>query len=264
MTPESDPRLVFERMFGSKDSTSSREGRERRAAQKKSILDFVLDDAKRLQGKLGVNDRRKLDEYLTGVREMETKIERAEAHSKKVPEMSAPGGVPGDYKEHIRLLYDLMAVAFETDTTRISTYMMAHDGSNRNFNEIGVREGHHELSHHRRDPDKMEKIARIDKFYMEQFAYFLDKLKNTKDVDGGSVLSNSMIVYGAGIADGDRHNHDDLPIILAGGGGGSLRPGRHVDFAGDVPLTNLYLSMLDRLGVKAERLGDSTGRVAEI
>lgn len=264
MTPESDPRQVFERMFGAKDTKISKEARERRAAQKKSILDFVLDDAKSLQGKLGVNDRRKLDEYMSAVREMEVRIEHAEAHAKKLPDMEAPSGVPGSYKEHIRLLYDLMAVAFETDTTRISTFMMAHDGSNRNFDEVGVREGHHELSHHQRNADKMEKIAKIDKFYVEQFAYFLEKMKNAKDASGASLLDSSMIVYGCGLSDGDRHNHDDLPIILAGGGNGQLRRGRHVNFSGDVPLTNLYLSLLDRMNVKAERIGDSNGRVAEI
>lgn len=176
----------------------------------------------------------------------------------------APTGIPSDYKSHIRVLYDLMALAFETDSTRISTFMMAHDGSNRSFSDIGVPNGHHELSHHQGKTEVLDKIGRIDQFYIEQFAYFIDKLRNTKDVDGQSVLDNSMIIYGCGIGDGNRHNHTDLPLLLAGHGGGTLQAGRHVRYDGDIPLTNLYLSMLDRMGVKAERLGDSDGRVADI
>ncbi len=264
MAPEANPRLVFERLFGSKDTSGTKEERKKRAAQKKSILDFVLDDAKRLQRQVGASDRRKLDEYFTAVREMEVRIEKAEEHSRKMPDAEAPTGIPSSYRDHIRMLYDLMAIAFETDTTRISTFMMAHDGSNRSFPDIGVPDGHHHISHHRRDAEKLEKIARIDRFYVEQYAYFIDKLRKTKDVDGKSILENSMILYGCGISDGDRHNHNDLPVLLAGHGTGKLKPGRHVEYRGDIPMTNLYLSMLDRMGVKAERLGDSDGRVADI
>ena len=161
-------------------------------------------------------------------------------------------------------MYDLMVLAFQTDSTRVASFMMAHDGSNRSFAEIGVPEGHHHISHHSRDPKKIEQLAKIDKFYVEQFAYFLDKLKGAKDIDGKSVLDNSMIVFGSGIADPDSHAHDDLPVLLAGGGGGTLNPGRHVRFDGAVPLTNLYLSMLDRVGVRADRVGDSDGRLPNI
>ena len=157
-----------------------------------------------------------------------------------------------------------MVLAFQTDSTRISSFMMAHDGSNRSFASIGVPQGHHHLSHHGRDKEKLEQIAKIDRFYVEQFAYFLDKMQAAKDIDGNSLLDNSMIVFGSGISDPDRHDHDDLPIVLAGGGAGTLQPGRHVRFKGDIPLTNLYLSMLDRVNVKAERIGDSDGRLPNI
>ncbi len=261
MSPEANPRQVFERLFGGDQSGISKEERERRTAQQKSILDFVLEDARRLHRQVGRNDQQKLDEFLTAVRDTERRIENAEKFAAKLPDMKKPEGIPDSYRDHIRLLYDLTALAFQTDTTRISTFMMAHDGSNRSFPEIGVREGHHSLSHHGNNEDKLEKIAKIDRFYIEQYAYFLDKLKAMKDVDGRSVLDNSMVLYGCGIADGNRHAHHDLPIVLAGRGGGTLKPGRHLDFDGEVPLSNLYLTLLDKVGVKAERHGDSTGKL---
>lgn len=265
MPPEANPRLVFERMFG-KDTSGGGSKSERliQARKNKSILDFVMEDAKRLQTRLGGNDRQKLEEYFTAVRETERRVENAEKFAAAAPDMEKPAGIPGSYKEHIRLLYDLSALAFQSDTTRISTFMMAHDGSNRNFREIGVPDGHHSISHHGRNKDKLEKIAKIDRFYIEQFAYFLNKLKGMKDVDGSSVLDNSMIVYGCGIADGDRHDHHDLPVLLAGGGGGSLEPGRHLDFRGEVPLSNLYVTMLDKLGLEVSKLGDSTGALPRV
>jgi hypothetical protein len=158
----------------------------------------------------------------------------------------------------------MMVLAFKTDTTRISTFLMAHDGSNRSFAEIGVNDGHHNISHHKGNPDNLAKIARIDTFYLQQLSYFLDKLKSTEDVDGKSLLHNSMIVYGGCISDGDRHNHDDLPILLAGHGGGALKPGRHVDLGENVPLSNLYLRMLEEFGVKEPRFGDSTGSLRKV
>jgi len=264
MAPEHDPRAVFERLFGDALGKGSAEQRARRTAERKSVLDYALDDAKQLNKYLGANDRQKIDEYLTAVREMEQRIEKAEKMTKAMPKGQAPAGVPSNYRDHIRAMYDLMVLAFQTDSTRISSYMMAHDGSNRSFADIGVPQGHHHISHHGRDPKKMEQIAKIDRFYVEQFAYFLDKMKAAKDIDGKSLLDNSMIVFGSGISDPDRHDHIDLPIVLAGGGGGTLQPGRHVRFKGDIPLTNLYLSMLDRVGVKAERIGDSDGRLPNI
>ena len=264
MAPEHDPRAVFERLFGNSFGKGSAKDRARRAAERKSVLDYVMDDAKRLNKHLGHNDRYKVDEYLTAVREMEQRIEKAEHMSQTMPDSKRPSGVPENYREHIRSMYDLMVLAFQTDSTRIASFMMAHDGSNRSFSEIGVSEGHHHISHHGGDERKREQVAKIDKFYVEQFAYFMDRLKSTKDSDGKSVLDNSMIVFGSGMADPNRHSHADLPILLAGGGGGTLQPGRHVKFDGDVPLTNLYLSMLDRVGVKADRVGDSDGRLPNI
>lgn len=251
---ERDPRLVFEKLFGSGNAKADAE----RRAYRKSILDFVHDDARRMQRRLGSTDRGKMDEYLTAVRDIESRIERAEKFRFEVPEDQRPTGVPESYREHIRIQFELMALAFETDSTRIATFMLAHDGSNRPFPEIGVHSGHHELSHHRNDPAHLAQIARIDAFYVEQFAAFLLRLKNTPEGDG-NLLDRSMIVYGGGIADGNRHNHNDLPVILAGGGNGQLRPGRLVEAAEGTPMTNLHLSLLDKMGVQAERIGDSTG-----
>lgn len=265
MTPESNARAVFERLFGAGDSKERAASLGQRYASKKSVLDFVQQDAKALQKYLGRSDRHKLDEYLTGVREIERQIEKAEAMGiPKDPGVPAPDAKPGSYGEQLRLMMDMMVLAFKTDSTRISTFLMAHDGSNRSFQDIGVSDGHHNISHHQRNPKNLEKIAKIDYFYMEQLAYFLDKLKNTPDVDGKSLLHNSMIVYGGCISDGDRHNHNDLPIVVAGNAGGAFTPGRHVDLGEDVPMSNLYLRMLEEFGVKEKRFGDSTGSLRKI
>ena len=265
MSPESNPRAVFERLFGAGDIKERATSLGQRYASKKSVLDFVETDAKAMQKYLGRSDRAKLDEYLTGVREIERQIEKAESMGlPKDPGVPAPDGSPDSYKEHLRLMMDMMVLAFKTDSTRISTFLMAHDGSTRSFQEIGVSDGHHNISHHQGKSDNLEKIAKIDAFYMEQLAYFLDRLKTTPDVDGNSLLHNSMIVYGSCIADGDRHNHDDLPIVVAGNAGGAFSPGRHVDLGEDVPMANLYLRMLEEFGVKEKRFGDSTGVLRKI
>lgn len=260
MAPEMDPRLVFERLFGYGASGGKGPESARRARLQKSVLDVVLEEAKSLQGKTNAADRRKLDEYFTSVRDIEQRIERAEKLSAQMPDVPVPDGVPDTYEAHMRVMFDLLALAFQTDSTRIATFMLAHDGSNRSFSEIGVPEGHHSISHHQRNPDKLTKIAAIDRFYLKQFGYFLGKLKSIKDGDG-TLLDNSMIVYGGGISDGDRHDHSRLPVILAGKGGGTLTPGRRLVLEGEVPMTNLYMSMLDRMGVKAGHVGDSTGRL---
>ena len=256
---ERDPRLVFEKLFGS----GNHEQDAKRRHYQQSILDFVNEDAKRLQKRLGATDRGKMDEYMTAVRDIETRIERAEEFRVEVPESQRPNGVPESYKEHIRIQFELMALAFETDSTRISTFMLAHDGSNRPFPELEIHSGHHELSHHRGNREHLEQIARIDRFYMEQFAAFLERLKNTPEGEG-NLLDHSMIVYGSGIGDGNRHNHNDLPVLLAGGGNGSLNPGRVVDAREGTPMTNLYISLLERMGVNAERIGDSNGKFESI
>lgn len=265
MTPEANPRAVFERLFGAGSSGEREKSLGSRLASKKSVLDFIANDAKALHRHLGRTDRQKMDEYLTGVREIEKQIEKAEALGIPVdPGVPAPQGKPDSYKDHLRMVFDMMVLAFKTDSTRVSSFLMAHDGSNRSFGDIGVNDGHHNISHHKGNEDNLKKIAKIDEFYLEQLSYFLEKMKTTEDVDGKSLLHNSMIVYGGCISDGNRHNHNDLPIILAGHGGGALKPGRHVDLGEDVPLANLYLRMLDEFGAKQKRFGDSTGSLRKV
>lgn len=260
--PESNPRLVFERLFGAGAAGERRKNLAMRREQQKSILDFVMEDARRLEGGLAGRDRQKLDEYLTGVREIERRIQQAETIGDGPdPDVPTPSGIPNSHRDHIDLMSDMLLLAFQTDSTRVATMILAHDGSNRAFPEIGIPEGHHSLSHHQGRKENLEKYAKIDLFYMEAFARFLEKLDKAVDVDGKSILHNSMIVYGCGNGDGNRHNHDNLPVILAGGGGGTLNPGRFVK-AGSKPMSNLFLGMLDRLGVADEpRFGDSTGRL---
>jgi hypothetical protein len=260
LPPEADPRRVFDRLFSNGIPGETAEARARRQATQQSILDFVLEDARDLQRQLGTTDRRKLEEYMTSVREIEQRIQQAEKFADIETTYARPTGIPKDYTQHLRLLYDLLALAFQTDTTRVSTFLVAHDGSNRAYPSIGVSDGHHDLSHHGGNEEKKKKIARINRFHIEQLAYFLDKLKAIKEGDG-TLLDNCMIVYGCGIADGNAHAHHNLPVLLAGRGGGTLGGGRHVRFAKDTPVTNLYLSMLDRMGAPTERLGDSTGKL---
>lgn len=264
MMPEANPRLVFERLFGSGTPQQRRKNFSQRLTQQKSVLDFVIQDARKMQSRLQRSDRQKLDEYLTSVRSIERRIQLAEKFD--VPNIPAatPGGIPDSYREHIALMFDLMRLAFETDSTRVATFSLAHDGSNRSFQEIDIVEGHHELSHHKNRQDAIDKVARIDKFYVQQLARFLTSMEEKIDTDGNSLLHNSMIVYGSGNADGNRHTHTDLPVLLAGGGGGSMRPGRLVDH-NSKPLSNLYLSIADRMGVKnLGAFGDSSGRLSNI
>lgn len=263
MAPEVDPRLVFERLFGVGKKDEIDENRARRERYHKSILDFVMEDASRLKSNLGYTDRRKLDEYLTAVRELEMRIERSERFASTLPEHDKPTGIPRDYEQHLRLMYDLLALAFQTDTTRISTFVAAHDGSNKSYSFIGVSEGHHDLSHHGGNEEKKAKIAKINTFHTTQFAYFLQKLKSIKEGEG-TLLDNCLVVYGSGIADGNAHAHHDLPVLLAGKGGGTVQTGRHIRYAKDTPMTNLYLSMLDRVGASAQRIGDSTGLLPQL
>lgn len=265
MTPEANPRLVFERLFGAGAPGERAENLKRRRQEQHSVLDFVMNDARALQKRLDAQDRDKLDQYLTGVREIEARIENAERFGDvKGLAAETPTGVPASYEEHIQIMFDMLVLAFQTDSTRIATMLLAHDGSNRSFAEIGIPEGHHDLSHHQGNEEKIQKIANIDQWYVKQFARFLQKLRDTKDTDGSSLLQNSMIVYGGGNADGNRHTHSNLPIILAGHGGGTLQTGRFVKH-NSKPTTNLFLSMADRMGVQGlERFGDSTGRITNV
>ena len=265
MPPERNPRLVFERLFGAGSPGERAANLARRRAGQRSILDFVMEDARRMEGRLASADRDKLDQYLSGVREIEERLQRAERFvNVKDPGIEAPVGVSHDHAEYVGITYDMMLLAFQADLTRVATMMLAHDGSNRSFDHIGIFEGHHDLSHHRNDEERIKKLTQIDRWYVEQFAKFLERLQSTPDVDGKSLLDNSMIVYGSGNADGNRHTHTNLPIILAGGGGGTLTPGRHVNH-GSTPLCDLFLGLADRMGVTGlERFGDSTGRLKDV
>ncbi len=267
VTPEINPRQLFERLFGAGTPSQRKQNLALRKEQQRSILDFVQNDSLALSKEVSGRDRDKLDEYFTSVRDIEQRIERGEQTRQGVPSPDAdepPPGIPRVFSQYVRLMYDMLHLAFQTDSTRIATFMLNGDGSNRDFREIGINEGHHSLSHHRNDPETMKKVAKIDHWYVEQLTYFLAKMENTKDVDGNSLLHNSMIVYGSGHNDGNRHTHDNLPIILAGAGGGTLTPGRYVKHS-PAPMTNLYLSLIDRMGAKnVPSLGDSTGRLQNL
>ena len=234
----------------------------KRQRYRQSILDFVLEDAKALTRKVSGNDKNKLDEYLTAVREIEQRIERAENNKALKPNfldgIEKPDGVPSNYGDHIRLMGDMMILAFQADVTRISTFMLANAGSNRSYRDIGVSEGHHSLSHHQNDQIKLEKISKINTFHIEQLSYILQKMKSIREGER-SLLDNTMIVYGSGISDGNKHNNENLPILLAGRGGGLIQPGRHIQYSEDTPLNNLFVSMLNQMGATTNSFNDSTG-----
>jgi hypothetical protein len=264
MAKEINPQLVFERLFAGQLSNESAEAKAKREKYRKSVLDFVAEDAKQLRGKLGQTDRQKVDEYLSSVRELELRFSRVEkGMTLNLKGVKVPTGIPKDNREHIRLMFDVLALAFQTDSTRISTFVYANEGSTKSYKFIGIPEGHHDLSHHGKDPDKQAKIKKINIYHLEQFAYFLEKLRSIKEGDG-NVLDHSMIVYGSGISDGDRHNHDDLPILVAGKGSGTIKGGRHVVYSKNTPLNNLYLSMLERVGAPTPSLGDSKGALPNL
>jgi hypothetical protein len=261
---ETNPRAVFDRLFGGDDPNETVEARAKRILYKQSILDMVFEDAGSLKARLGLHDRQKLDEYLTAVREIEVRLAKFE---KAAQDVAASGvkepGQPKDFGEHIRLMGDMMVLAFQTDQTRVATLMFANEGSNRSYIEAGVSEGHHDMSHHGKDEHKLEQKAKIDLFHTEQCAYVLQRLASVKEA-GGTLLDNTVFVYGAGIGDGDRHNHDNLAILVAGKAGGRIKQGRHIRFEKETPMTNLLLSVLDSVGVHAEKLGDSTGRIQQL
>ncbi len=258
---EVNPKLVFERLFGA----GSAQERAKRDAQRKSVLDLVKEDFSDLNGKLGRNDQRKLDEYFSAVRDIEQRIERASKFADpKPPEgVAVPTGIPATYEEHIKLMCDLMVLAFQTDTTRVCTFVLANEGSNKAYSFINVREGHHDLSHHGNDMEKKAKIAKINTFHTTQLAYLLGKLKSVKEGDG-TLLDHCMLAYGSGNSDGNAHNHDNLPILLAGRGCGTIQSGRHIAYPKETPLNNLWLSMLNRMKIQTQRLGDSTGELKSL
>jgi hypothetical protein len=258
---EINPKLIFDRLFGQERPGESAQARERRERYNKSILDLVREDARRLRNHIGVADQRKLDEYLTAIRELEVRIAKsAMGPAQDALPMQRPTGIPASYEEHLRLLGDLIVLAFQTDTTRVSTMIFANEGSNRSYDFLGVPEGHHDLSHHEGKAEKQVKIQKINEFHVMQLAYILERLKQVPEGDG-TLLDRSLIVYGSGIADGNSHSHWNLPIILAGKGGGLVRPGRHISYPEGTPLTNLFLTMLNGAGVHMDQLGDSTGQL---
>ncbi len=259
LPPIVNPRIAFERLFGDIDGPMDEETLAKRMADKSSLLDLVREQTRRLRSDLGKTDQRKLDEYLESVRSIEARIVAAEqAGDTVVPTMGKPAGTPPTFAEHSRLLFDLIATAFETDMTRVVTFMFGREGSNRTYREIGISGAHHGMSHHKNDPEKIVQLAQINRYHIEQLAYFLNRLKTTKDAEG-TLLDNAMVVYGGGIRDGNKHDHEDLPVILAGRAGGRLTPGRHVRYQAETPMANLLLSVLQRMDVEAEKVGDSTG-----
>ena len=262
---EVNPRLVFERLFGNGEAGEQQESLARRQLLRRSILDFVSEDAAKLKSQLGSRDLQKMDEYFTAVREIEERLIRFENSGAMAAAsgVGKPIGIPADYAEHIRLMSDMMILAFQADLTRTCTMMFANDGSNRSYAQIGVPEGHHDMSHHGGDPAKLEKKRKIDRYHVEQLAYVLKKMAAIKEPEG-SLLDNTMLVYGAGISDGNAHNHNNLPILLAGKGGGTIQTGRHIKYKDGTPLTNLYLDILERVGARTDKLGDSTGELAGI
>jgi len=260
MAKETNPRLVFDRLFLGDDPSETAESRERRTREKKSILDFVRADAAALETKLGTSDRRKLDEYTTSVRELERRIDLAGAGVTSTCAGERPAGIPASFPDHVRLMSDLIVLALRCDVTRIATFMIANEGSGRSYPFAGAPEGHHELSHHGGDAAKLEKIAKIDRFHVGELAHLLERLSEI-DEGGESLLHRSMVIYGSGISDGNKHNHEELPILLAGRGGGTIRTGRHVRYPKETPLANLHLALLDRMDVPAAAFGDSRGRL---
>ena len=260
MAKEINPRLAFERLFGSADKE---ETDPRRDLFRQSILDLVAEDASQLRHRLGRTDQRKLDEYFTSVRELEQRLAKTAATKTDAPDYDVPEGIPRELEQHIHLMCDIMTLAFQTDTTRVCTFMLANAGSNRTYPTVDVRSGHHGLSHHRNDEGKVKDIAKIDRYLVTQFAYFLDRLAAIKEGDG-TLLDSSMVLYGSGLADGNRHTHHDLPVVLAGRGGGTIKPGRYLQFPNDTPLNNLFLSMCKRVGADVKELGDSTGELSRL
>ncbi|MDQ6706094.1 MAG: DUF1552 domain-containing protein [Acidobacteriota bacterium] len=261
LPPVLDPRALFERLFGN-GVVLSPEARARQNRYRRSILDFVTSDTAKLQTGLGPTDRRKLDEYLSSIREVERQLERAEKDNSQIdPHMEKPYGVPADFADHFKLMTDMMTIAFQADLTRIISFLVTREGTSRSYREIGIPDGHHPLTHHRNLPELMEKVAQINQYHVKQFAGWVEKLKSIKEADG-SLLDNSMIVYGAGLADGNRHSHEDLPTLIAGHGGNNyIKTGRRVVYRKETPMCNLFLTMMDRMGVHAENFGDSTGRL---
>jgi hypothetical protein len=258
---EIDPKAIFERLFA--DPKQELAELAKRTQSRKSVLDLAMEDARQLERTLGGSDKRKLDEYLTSIRDVEVRLAKS-GSGKSFPEVhppkgvSKPTGIPPEYGAHIRLMADMLCLALQADLTRVSTFAFANEGSNRSYKFMDVPEGHHDLSHHGRDKAKQAKIEKINRFHISQLSHFLNGLAKVQE-NGKSLLDSSMVCFGSGISDGDAHNHDELPILVVGGGGGTIKGGRHVRVARETPLTNLHLAFIERMGAKTDKLGDSTG-----
>jgi len=260
---ENNPRVLFERMFGSSDSTDPKV-RAARLKQDKSLLDSVNDRVNQLQRKLGHADNRKMDDYLTALRDVERRIQKAEEQSSKaLPDVAQPAGIPDTFEAHVRLLYDLQLLAFQADITRVTTFMYGREQTGRPYPQIGVPDPHHPITHHQADPVKMDKCCKIQRHHIMLFTEYLDKLRKTPDGDG-SLLDHVMLLFGSGISNSDRHTHGPLPTFIVGGGAGTLKGGRHLVYPEHTPLTNLEMALLNKLGVPAEKLGDSNGEFREM
>jgi Protein of unknown function (DUF1552) len=257
---ENDPRAVFERLFGTSGSTD-RGARLARIEQDRSILDYVNEQLRRLQKQIGPQDKVRVDEYLTSVRDVERRIQMAEEqNARELPVVDQPIGIPADYQEHARLMMDMLALAYQTDLTRVSTFMLAKEVSGRSYPEIGVGDSHHPVSHHQDEPAKLERLHKINEYHFRQFAYLVDKLSKLPEADG-TMLDHTLFLYGTGISDSNTHFHDDLPIAIVGGKAAGIKGGRYIRYPKGTPLTNMHLTILENMGVHPEAIGDSTGKL---
>jgi hypothetical protein len=260
LPPVLDPRALFERLFGTGERLTP-EAKARRDKFRRSVLDFVMEDTRKLQTSLGPTDKRKLDEYLSSIRAIELQLQKAENDNRQIdPGMDKPYGVPADFAEHFKLMTDMITVAWQADLTRVTTFLITREGTSRSYREIGIPDGHHPLTHHRNDPATVEKVTQINEYHVKQFAGWVEKLKSIKEGDG-SLLDNTMLVYGAGLSDGNRHSHEDLPTMIVGKGGGGLQTGRRIVYRRETPMSNLFLTMMDRMNVPVEHFGEATGRL---
>jgi len=261
MPMEDHPRVVFERLFGDSETTDPK-ARLARIQEDRSLLDSLSDGVAQFVRGVDAGDRRKISEYLDAIRDVERRIQLAEKQSsRELPTLDRPaGGFPATFEEYAKLMFDLQVLALQTDMTRVITFMIAHDRSSRSYPEVGIPDAHHALSHHRGDPASIAKLIQLNTYHVKLFAYYLDRLRKTQDGDG-SLLDHSMIMYGAGIADGNLHTEDNLPTLLVGGGGGKVKGGRHIRYPKGTPMANLYLRMLDNLGIQIDKLGDSNGKL---
>jgi hypothetical protein len=256
---------VFERLFGAEERFNTA-ARQARLKEQQSILDFARADLKRLSAGLGPGDTAKLDEYLDALRDTERRIQMAEAENARpaAPANRPANGAPEDYDRHAKLMFDLVTLAFKTDITRVVTIMLGREGSNKTYRSLGVSDGHQSVTHHQNNADRIASTVKINTYHVQLFAHLVNQLKSTPDGDG-NLLDNAMVLYGSSLADGNAHTHHNLPLVLAGSGGGAIKPGRHVKYPKETPMTNLLLAMLDRAGVSSvERLGDSTGRLSRL